>query len=351
MKLFDCLDMEENEKKIELDFNKSMSEMKRKWKIEECFHPSKQDCILPIKQAHSIQKNGRLSLIEEVVNGQNLLYSSISFKTSNKKFIADFIPVGKKVASTFYGFCERHDTEVFSPIENFEFDGSDKHCFLHTYRSFAHSYHSKKQELKLYKSDWSSMNNVPYQIKHCQILGAEIALKEMEPEKQYLDNILINNDFEKLNYSIVETNDFFPFGCSSIVNPHFTVKNEPIDDWVDETKPWTSMILTVVPDKKNSFAIIAASSNAENGLKFLDHFDELDDEKALHAISTMMTKLAENTFWSPKLWAQMSSQFKQILINDAQFLAVTDTWKKFPWSSLNLFQEKFTASNLGITKQ
>lgn len=340
--------MEENEEKIERDFRKSMAEMKRKWKIEECFHPSKKDCILPIKQAHSIQKNGRLSLIEENINGQNLLYSSISFKTSSKKFIKDFIPVGKKVASTFYGFCERHDTEVFSPIENFEFDGSDEHCFLHTYRSFAHSYHSKKQELRLYRSDWS---NVPYQIKNYQILGAEIALKEMEPEKQYLDNILINSDFDKLNYSIIETNDFFPFGCSSIVNPHFTVKDEPIDDWFDETKPWTSLILTVVPDKKNSFAIIATSSIDENGLKFLDHFDQLDDQKALHAISTMMTRLAENTFWSPKLWDQMSPQFKQILINDAQFLVVTDTWKKFPWSSLNLFQEKFSASHLGITNQ
>jgi hypothetical protein len=342
--------MEESEDQIMRDFRKSMGEMKRKWKIEECFHPLKHECVLPIKQAHSIQRNGRLSLIEEEVNRQNVLYSSISFKTSPKNFITDFVPVGKKEASTFYGFCEKHDTEVFSPIENFEFDGSDKHCFLHTYRSFAHSYHSKKQELRLYQSDWSTTKDVPVQIKNFQILGAEIALAEMEPEKKFLDNILINNEFDKLNYTVFETGVFYPFGCSSIVNPHYTVKDEPIDDWFDETKPWTSITLTVVPDKFNSFAIIATSSNSENGLKFLDHFDQLDDQKALHAISSMMTKLAENTFWSPKLWSGMSAQAKQIMINDAQFMAITDTWSKFPWSSLNLFQERFTAAKLGINK-
>lgn len=330
-----------------LEFRKGIAQMKRESTIKECFHPNKSECVLPIKQAHSLQRNGRLSLIEEEIKGQNCLYTVTSFRSSVKRHIEDFTPVGKKVASTFYGFCDKHDTKVFEPIENDLFDGSEKHLFLHSYRSFAHSYHSKKQELQLYKSDWETMKKMSKLQREGMIHGAEVGLKDMEPEKAYLDDLLYNG----LIYSLFETNEFYPFGCSSVVTPHYTVKDEPLElDLYDTTSPWISVILTVVPDKSNSLSILAGNPNSKPAMQFLDDIDALNDEKYTLAISTLMTKLAENTFWSPKLWDAMSESTKMVLRNNAGYIFNELTPPGFPWSSLNLYQKRFTAEKLGIVK-
>ncbi len=298
-----------------LEFQKGLSQMIRERTIKECFHPNKSECVLPIKQAHSLQRNGRLSLIEESVKGQNCLYTVTSFNSSRKNQIENFIPVGKKIASTFYGFCGKHDTDVFSPIENFKFDNSDKHLFLHSYRSFAHSYHNKKQELQLYTSNsWDVLKKMPSDYRDQLIAGVDLALKDLNPEKQYLDDLLISEKYDGLNYSIFETDDFYPFGCSSLITPHFTVKNEALEDNIhDQEKPWISLMLTVVPDLNNSLAILAANPNSKPAVRFIDHLEELDDEKYSHALSSLMTTLAENTFWSPKLWDAMSLQAKTVM--------------------------------------
>lgn len=335
-----------------LEFRKGITQMKKESTIKECFHPSKSECVHPIKQAHSLQRNGRLSLIEEEVKGQNCLYTVTSFSSSVKRHLEDFTPVGKKVASTFYGFCGKHDTDVFEPIENHLFDGSDKHLFLHSYRSFAHSYHNKKQELQLYTSDgWDVLKKMPGDYRDQLIAGVELALKDLDPEKQYLDDLLLHEKYDGLIYSLFPTEDFYPFGCSSLITPHFTVKNEVLEENIHATdKPWISLILTVVPDLKNSLTILAANPNSAPAMKFIDHIEELNDEKYLHAISSLMTTLAENTFWSPKLWDAMSQQVKIVFRNNARYLFDSTKPKRFPWSSINLYQEKFTAKNLGIVK-
>lgn len=43
-----------------LEFQTSLSEIVRKRTIKECFILKKEEGVLPIKQAHSLQRNGRL---------------------------------------------------------------------------------------------------------------------------------------------------------------------------------------------------------------------------------------------------------------------------------------------------
>jgi len=133
-----------------IEFNKRLSAFRSGSRIKECFYHKKDECEVDIKQSHSIQRNGRLSIIEGEVNGNNSVYTFTHFETSRDHLVGNLKPIGKGSASTFFGFCDYHDTVLFSDIENFKFDSSEKHLFLHSYRSFAHSYHRKLEELKWY---------------------------------------------------------------------------------------------------------------------------------------------------------------------------------------------------------
>lgn len=86
--------------------------------IKDWFHPIKGECRLPIKNAHSLQRQGSLKLLEKTVKGNSFIYCHTERQINKKYNFLDLKPIGKKDASTFYGFYDFHDTELFKEIEN-----------------------------------------------------------------------------------------------------------------------------------------------------------------------------------------------------------------------------------------
>ena len=79
-----------------------MSSFKKSAQLKECFYHKKSECKGDIKQSHSIQRNGRLSIIEGDVSGNKSIYTLTSFIPSQEHMLEDLKPVGKKEASTFF---------------------------------------------------------------------------------------------------------------------------------------------------------------------------------------------------------------------------------------------------------
>ena len=105
-----------------------------------CLYPEKEHCKGKIKRAHTIQNN---KILINVSDNGNLIAlngkSAIGFQESKKQ--------GRGIASTFWGFCDYHDTVVFEPIENYDYDKSLKQTFLYTYRTFSWHYYLKETQL------------------------------------------------------------------------------------------------------------------------------------------------------------------------------------------------------------
>jgi hypothetical protein len=137
---------------------KLYSNIKKDSEVKECFYHKTDECRGDIKNAHSISRSGRLDLVKGLVNKNEKVYSLSEIVIENgiaKKCIKD---IGwSQAASTFFGFCDYHDTNLFRPIENNNnFNNSPEHCFLHSYRSFAFSFHSLKKTHKLVNSSLNS---------------------------------------------------------------------------------------------------------------------------------------------------------------------------------------------------
>jgi hypothetical protein len=54
------------------------------------------------------------------------------------------IEVGWKQASVFPGYCAKHDSEVFEPLERFPFTGTHEQCVLQSYRSVCNELYRKR---------------------------------------------------------------------------------------------------------------------------------------------------------------------------------------------------------------
>ncbi len=334
----------------ETELYKLISAQKKAMRIKDCFYHIKDECKGPIKQAHSIQRNGRLSIIESEVNGNMCVYSFMSPRISPKSPLEDLIPIGKKEASTFFGFCDFHDTKLFSQIENNPFDNSDKHCFLHSYRSFAHSYHRKNEEIKGYQNPSKEILDKFPEYKYYaeqSILGAIMGLNDLKPFKAKLDNLIENEEYRGLEYFVYEKEGLYPFAVSSLMSPNVTYKNKSMNNHIDPDIAFSQPMITFLPDFDKTIVILAAFSEDEKSIILLDELEQLSDYHLEKAITSLIIANCENTFFSPLFWDNLNKKEKRLLLDEFIENTMTDNYiNKFFISKFNFLSNRFEINNL-----
>jgi hypothetical protein len=335
-----------------IEYQKMMSSVKKLGMIKECFYHDKGQCKGDIKQAHSLQRNGRLSIIEGEVNGNSSIYTFTSAVATEKTPMADLKPIGKKEASTFFGFCDEHDTKLFSPIENFDFDGSDKHCFLHSYRSYAHSYHRKHEEQKAYDNPETPLvKMMPEFIVQSMKRGIDLAIIDSIKRKAYLDDAIENNKYSSLEYLTFQKKGLYPFAVSSQMSPKVSYKNRDMNNHINPDIPFSQPIITFLPDNDETFVVLAAFPDDQNAIMLLDELSELPDLKLEKAITSLIIANCENTFFSPLFWNNLSYKEKQAFLDEFKINTFNTTYhNKFFHSKFNFFDSRFEANKLGIIK-
>ena len=98
-----------------------------------CLHPeaSDQECSPKTIRAHTVQKGSGLSEIAE--NGHVISAKKIYDIKNNGKIIPQ--AEGINIASTFMGFCGKHDNKLFEPIEKQLFALDENAAFLLSFQS------------------------------------------------------------------------------------------------------------------------------------------------------------------------------------------------------------------------
>lgn len=316
------------------EFNDLKSKISASATIKDCFHHIKQECKLPIKSAHSLQKLGALKQLEKLVNGNMKLYCHSERELNLKDNFFDLKPIGKKEASTFFGFCHYHDTKLFSVIESnpevTDID-SNEHCFLHSYRSFAHSYHRKYEEFKLFNSNDGEVK--AFLLKNYGVSGIEenkhyiaLALKDLEKPKSLLDKYIENSNYDELDYLVFEYPYKIPIGCAANITPSHTYSGKEINTSANPNFQYSNIITTVIPFSNRSIVILAAFKDEPNGVLFLDEMDnikyELEQQKFL---SYFLINNAENCFLSPDYYNKMNLSNKKKYCSLLDFIAKRDT--------------------------
>ena len=330
-------------------FQKATKVFRNTGRISECFYHDKSQCAGDIKQSHSIQRNGRLSLIEGEVNGQKVIYTFTEAEVDEHTTHRTLKPIGKGAASTFFGFCDYHDTNLFSPIETNPFDESDKHCFLHSYRSFAHSYHRKKEEHKAYTAESDFTKLMPPQVRADMIKGIEMGLVEGGIAKNKLDAMIQNSEYDGLAYFTYILPNCFPIACSSQIMPPYSIKNVSMNNHFDPEIPYSDILLTVLPDNDQTIIIFACFPDDKKGIMLLDELDSLYTLPLQKAISTLLITCAENTFFAPALWNALGDTGQRQLCAELKRTAdLFNEDESFIFSKINFFDDKFSKRRLGI---
>lgn len=165
--------------------------------IKYCLHPAASPSTCSkIGRAHTIQRKG---MLETIVDSSNhvLTLNRMYFRDTSRE---EPINVGWRVASTFPGFCAKHDDELFGPVEKAPFKGSPEQCFLIGYRALAHEVYQKAAMSKGIPKilDFIDRGKPPQEQRILQersrlhYLGVQRGLNQIQHFKSMADQIVIS---------------------------------------------------------------------------------------------------------------------------------------------------------------
>ncbi|MCH8519942.1 MAG: hypothetical protein LAT82_04275 [Nanoarchaeota archaeon] len=283
----------------------------REHNVKICLNPWNQKCNR-ISKAHSIQNNKILSKISD--NGKVLTFDLREHLLNNNYKLSE---KGRKVATTFTGLCNTHDSKLFSPIENYNFREYDlEHNFLYAYRALLKEFHAKISTYEIYKylvSEFPELSN----LYKSYINGTKKAINEMSKFKREFDNFYLTNKFDEIITFYLNLDSEYLIACSTTFYLVNDLRNSLLNDIYNPNSKLRPFFLSIFPQNdKTNILISYFKKDKELFSRFFKDFNNLSLKKKKEKISLLLSMYCENFIINPSYWeTQFSFDEKKKIID------------------------------------
>lgn len=274
------------------------------------FNKFDNNCSNGIIKAHSVSKE----LFLRKISKNNNVYSPI-INTIKHNIIIKEVHVNN--ASIFYGFCNTHDTSLFSDFEQKKFTSTDCQLLKISYRSLCLEIFKKMKVIEkyyFYKNNSDKGKELSKQIDiqiQCNqdIIFNKNSLNTLEKIQTQLEDDVINNTSHKMKHCLITLDKPQNILCSSMVSPEFNLDRKRLQS------------LKATPNAKNLFLNSFIFNNT--GYILISWLIEDDDygnnfsnsifsDPTLinHKLISLILMYTENVFISPSWWDDLTDEDK-----------------------------------------
>lgn len=292
----------------------------REWKRGKCLHPSASDATCNrIIDAHTIP---RASTLGPVADETSHLLTFRSFESWFKGHDGPW-RVGWKKASTFRGFCARHDNEMFASLEKRPFARTPEQCFLLAFRGICYELFCKEWQLRTiagWRQVISQTNEVPdadtvKEVLNDFALGVELGLRDLQHWKQRLDGELLNRQFagwKHLGYTL-EGEPII--AATGVITPEVDFNGNVLQSIGAFDEVLYPLVLSMLVSDHRLFHIVfswpAEAVACEQYVKSLKR--TMDDSSDPEVLVRLVFAAVENVYFSPGWWDKLDQQQMALL--------------------------------------
>ena len=297
-----------------------------------CLHPDAgpSECSDGIIKAHTIQRNGGLSRISR--NGQ--VYTFVKhmglFDDSVWDPQSGARSVGIKKASTFSGFCSRHDNDLFTPLERSPFHGSPVQVALLGYRATCHQLHMKERTLAAYELRRHMDKGIPpvYQYKYqrdCREFhfGVGSTVKELRELKRRYTQVILEERTNDLASYVVRFASRPQILSSDISQATHDFHGNKVHDLGDPRRQSEWLTFSLIATDEGSAAVFTWLKDHTKSRDVVRSFHAVSDADLPHAIIRWMLEFCENTYFAPDWWDGLERPV-QIALKERQLRGITN---------------------------
>jgi hypothetical protein len=229
--------------------------------------------------------------------------------------------VGINSATTFTGFCSRHDQQLFRAIDIGNLLPSKEQAFLLHYRALCRELYVKRPTLAsnnaLREADRGRPHEFQSMLQHL-ISGQEVSistsLKELGGEKVICDAAVLKGSYDEINALVIHFDQTPSIACSGHTQPIFDFAGNEIQNLADMATPLAKLSFTLLPSDSGGIAVIAWLSNSDSVCRrFADSFLAVRDDLKCSAIVQWVFDSFENHALEPRWWESLPEKKKEEL--------------------------------------
>ena len=299
-----------------------------------CLHPNAgpSTCSGKIIDAHTIQRNGGLSVIAQNGHVYSLLRHQRMFEQHNWDVGGGPNKVGIRDASIFRGFCDRHDNDLFAPIEKQPFRGTPEQIALLGYRAICYELQMKTFALGVdgILRDFDKGQSDLFQQIHQESLsgrddGVNTSIQELQLLKNRYDKAFFKKDFGDFAYYVVTFNTKPEVMCSGALQSTHDFQGNKIAElgYLNIPADWLAFSLIATDD--GGAAVFSWPTDHSRSQRILKTLNELKDLDQPHAIIRFTFEFFENTYFSPDWWDSLQEQV-QTRLQERQLRDMVGIW-------------------------
>lgn len=289
------------------------------------FPATEQDpCSGTIARAHTIQRRGGLGLIAD--EGHVL-----TVKPTMKAMIeADGSPGPRKIgvgnASVFPGFCGKHDTSLFKPIEGKRLAIDKESAFLFAYRAIAYERFAKETQMRSTAIQREMDRGHPFwkqaaiqQHLHALMGGIRIGMRDVEQWKALFDARLISGDRDDFHFVAVRFDTLLPFVAATAFHAEYDLSGRLLQRLGRGAAEFEHMSVNVTAFEGETILVMGWIGAADGPATLLarSFLDIVDDRKA-GALLRLLFVQSDNIFLRPSWWASLPAQAQEAFIGLVQ---------------------------------
>ena len=213
-------------------------EQRKFFSTKDCLVPDamKVDCLGAIVRAHTVPRSGSLRKIARNDHVYSFIPSLEKLIEHQGRLPPELVGVNR--ASTFTGFCSKHDTTIFSKVETQPFSGSQEQCFLLAYRALAREIYAKRALVASSSLRRETDRGKPLDQQHAiqekntlLDVGASIGLRDLEYYKRKYDEILLSGDYSDIHAYMIELGCPPPIMCSAGIFPEWDFEGNKLQNF------------------------------------------------------------------------------------------------------------------------
>jgi len=295
----------------DLPFEALVQEMQEAWDQKKCMHPQAAAGVCDrIVSAHTIQRS---RVLQRITDSSNHVRSFHPLKLDLSGRKLELRRIGWRDASTFTGFCGKHDSATFKPLEEAGFIGSPEQCFLIGYRALCHEVYQKTGLVRSYprmrdlvdrglpaehqrelQGFWANLN-----------AGAEKGLTDFQKLKHIMDEHLLRRNYSDWNRAVIHFRGDLCV-ASGAISPNRDIDGNELQTLHDPDSDIQELLFGVVATAGGGAVVFGWRDCDVAPSRFVQSLLAKERQRLPSLVVQFIFAYVENTYFASDWWESLS---------------------------------------------
>lgn len=310
------------DKKEKVHIGKLMSDLRIEMQRGYCSHPNacEAECSEKIVRSHTIQRKGGIAGIAEDGHVMSVKAGLEDILENHGRIEPKL--VGVHAASTFNGFCGKHDSEMFRPVEAGAPSITQENVFLLTFRAMAYELYTKRAAIRSSPIQKQLDCGAPFEVQagiqaHLYLIeqGAIRGRSNLEEWKALYDLAYKSSNYSSFKFYAVQFSESLPVVACGAFHPEYDFDGKRLQIISRGDNNFDHIAFNVTSIGGNTVAAFGwVSSEDGPSDDFVKSYRNIPDSEKANAAIQLALEHLENTYMQPSWWSGLPGPHREFAL-------------------------------------